>query len=226
MEHKPRIETQDAKELRRGRQAFAAPGGIHDGLVRFLGAALPIGVGIVAALMVITPLSPRGEISFLLDRDEVAQIEERLRVDNALYRGTDKQGRPFSLTAHEAVQISSSEGVVRLRDVVARIMLNEGPAQLTAQGGAYSLESEIMRVEGPLQVTAADGYRIVANGVSIDLANKRMTGTNGVEGAIPAGTFSADRLEADLEARVVALDGHARLRMVPGQVNQSIRIPQ
>lgn len=226
MEHKPRIETQDAKELRRGRQAFAAPGGVHDSLVRFLGAALPIGVGVVAALMVITPLSPRGEVSFLLDRDEVAQIDERLRVSNALYRGTDNQGRPFSLTADEAVQVSSREGIVRLRDVVARILLNEGPGQLIARGGAYALESEILTVDGPLQVTAADGYRIVASGVAIDLANKRLTGTDGVEGAIPAGTFSADRLEADLEARIVALDGHARLRMVPGQVNQSIRIPQ
>ena len=55
-----------------------------------------MGVGVLAALMVITPLSPRGEISFLLDRNKVAVIDNRLRVDNALYRGADEQGRPFS----------------------------------------------------------------------------------------------------------------------------------
>ncbi|WP_435419284.1 LPS export ABC transporter periplasmic protein LptC [Parerythrobacter aurantius] len=226
MNHAPRIETLDAKELRRGRQAFAAPGGFHDTLVKFLGTTLPIGVGVVAALMVITPLSPRGEISFLLDRDEVAQIDERLRVDNALYRGTDSQGRPFSLTANEAVQRSSAEGVVRLQDVVARILLSDGPGQLTAEGGTYSIADEVLQVTGPLMVTAADGYRFVASGVAIDLENKRLTGSDGVEGAIPAGTFSADRLEADLDARIVALDGNARLRMVPGQVNQSMRMPR
>lgn len=226
MEHKPRIETQDAKELRRGRQAFAAPGGFHDRLVKFLGTALPIGVGIVAALMVITPLSPRGEISFLLDREEVAQIDERLRVDNALYRGTDNQGRPFSLTADQAVQQSSAEGVVRLDDVIARILLSEGPARLTAEGGVYAIAQEVLDVTGPLMLTAADGYRFVARGVSIDLANKRLTGDDGVEGAIPAGTFSARQLKADLEARTVALSGNARLRMVPGRMNQSMRIPQ
>lgn len=221
-----RIETLDAKELRRGRQAFAAPGGFHDRLVKFLATALPIGVGIVAALMVITPLSPRGEVSFLLDRDEVAQISERLRIDNALYRGTDKQGRPFSLTADEAVQQSSAEGVVRLKDVVARILLNDGPGQLTAEGGAYTIKDEVLKVTGPLMLSAADGYRFVASGVSINLANKTMTGSDGVEGEIPAGTFSADRLEADLEARTLALDGHAKLRMVPGRVDQSMRMPQ
>ena len=53
-------------------------------------------VGLLAALMIITPLSPRGEVSFLLDRNTVSVIDERLSVDNAMYRGRDNDGRPFS----------------------------------------------------------------------------------------------------------------------------------
>ncbi|HEU4819890.1 MAG TPA: LPS export ABC transporter periplasmic protein LptC, partial [Qipengyuania sp.] len=121
-----RIETQEAAALRTERQHFAAPGGSHDRLVKFLAAALPMAVGVVAALMVITPLSPRGEVSFLLDRDKVEEIDERLRADRALYRGQDDKGRPFSLTAGEAVQRSSAEGLVRMRDLVARLLLPEG----------------------------------------------------------------------------------------------------
>ena len=101
---KARIETQEAQALRSRRQRFAAPGGRHDRLIGLLAKVLPMGVGVVAALMLITPLSPRGEISFLLDRNKVAVISERLRVDNALYRGQDNKGQPFSLTAGEAVQ--------------------------------------------------------------------------------------------------------------------------
>ena len=104
-----RIETQEAAALRSERQHFAAPGGSHDRLVAFLAKALPMGVGVIAALMVITPLSPRGEISFLLDRNDVAVIQERLRVDNALYRGQDAQGRPFSLTADETDAVTVRE---------------------------------------------------------------------------------------------------------------------
>ena len=222
---KRRIETSEAKALRSKRQHFAAPGGSHDKLVYFLARALPMAVGVIAALMVITPLSPRGEISFLLDRDSVAVIDERLRVDNALYRGTDNKGRPFSLTADEAVQQSSAEGIVRLKDVIARILLQDGPGQLTADGGAYTIEDEVLDVTGPLNLTAADGYRFVATGVTIDLDTKRVTGSNGVRGAIPAGTFSADRLEADLNARTFALDGNAKLRMVPGAMPRDLRIP-
>lgn len=215
---KRRIETEQAKELRDARQHFAAPGGSHDRLVRFLAKALPMAVGVIAALMIITPLSPRGEVSFLLDRNKVAVIAERLRIDNAMYRGHDDEGRPFSLTAGEAVQRSSKEGIVRMEELVARILLSGGPAKLDARTGAYAIADEIVTVDGPVRLTAADGYRLVARGVAIDLPAKRMVGNGGVEGAIPAGTFSADRLIADLEARTVTLDGHARLRMVPGKL--------
>ena len=213
-----RIETSEAKELRNKRQHFAAPGGSHDRLVRFLARALPMAVGVVAALMIITPLSPRGEVSFLLDRNKVAMINERLSVDNAMYRGQDDEGRPFSLSAGEAVQRSSQEGIVRMRDLVARIVLSDGPARIGAQAGAYDINEEVMSVIGPLRMTAADGYSMVADGVSVDLNEKRMVGSDGVEGAVPAGNFSADRIEVDLGERTLTLIGDAKLYMRPGEL--------
>ena len=213
-----RIETQEAKQRRSLRKHWAEPGGSHDRLVGFLGRALPMGVGVLAALMVITPLSPRGEVSFLLDRNKVAVIDNRLRVDNALYRGADARGRPFSLTAGEAVQRSSAEGIVRMNDLVARLLLDDGPARLIAGAGQYDIDQEVVSVVGPMRMLAADGYRMLARDVSVDLAAKQLTGAGGVEGAIPAGTFSADRLTADLSARTITLTGNARLRMEPGKL--------
>ncbi|QYJ07450.1 LPS export ABC transporter periplasmic protein LptC [Qipengyuania flava] len=213
-----RIETAEAKERRHERQHWAEPGGSHDKLVAFLARALPMGVGVLAALMVVTPLSPRGEVSFLLDRNQVAVIKERLRVDNALYRGADDEGRPFSLTAGEAVQRSSAEGVVRMNDLVARLLLEDGPARLSAEAGQYDIDREVVSVIGPMRMQAADGYRMLARDVSVDLANKELVGSGGVDGAIPAGTFSADRLTADLSARTITLSGNAQLRMAPGEL--------
>lgn len=212
------IKTSEAQALRSRRQTFAAPGGSHDRLVRFLARALPMGVGVVAALMIITPLSPRGEVSFLLDRNKVAQIDERLSVDNAMYRGRDNQGRPFSLLAGEAVQRSSVEGLVRMRDLVAQLLLTEGPARLSADGGVYDLDAETVTVDGPVRLTASDGYAMIARGVSVDLKARTMQGDAGVSGEVPAGTFSADTMRADLPARTITLEGNARLTMIPGQL--------
>ena len=213
-----RIETAEAKERRDARQHWAEPGGSHDKLVAFLARALPMAVGVLAALMVVTPLSPRGEVSFLLDRNKVAVIKERLRVDNALYRGADDKNRPFSLTAGEAVQRSSAEGIVRMNDLVARLLLDDGPARVSAEAGQYDIDEEVVSVIGPMRLQAADGYRMVANDVSLDLAEKMLVGAGGVDGEIPAGTFRADRLTADLTARTITLSGNARLRMEPGKL--------
>jgi lipopolysaccharide export system protein LptC len=73
-------------------------------------------------------------------------------------------------------------------------------------------------VDSQVRLTAADGYRMTASGVAVNLADKSLVGSGGVEGAIPAGTFSANSLRADLEARTVTLDGNARLRMTPGKL--------
>jgi lipopolysaccharide export system protein LptC len=45
-----------------------------------------------------------------------------------------------------------------------------------------------------------------------------MRGDEGVSGEVPAGTFSADTIRADLGARTLTLDGNARLTMIPGKL--------
>lgn len=216
----PRIETSEAKALRSQRQHFAAPGGSHDKLVRFLARALPMAVGVVAALMLITPLGPTSEVSFLLDRNKVAMIDERLAVNNAMYRGADNEGRPFSLTAGEAVQRSSAEGIVRMRDLEAQILLRDGPARISAEAGTYDIEREVVDVIGPLRLSAADGYAMVARGVSFSLPERQMVGADGVEGSVPAGTFSADRMVADMDERRISLKGNARITMRPTELRK------
>ncbi|MEP3051937.1 MAG: LPS export ABC transporter periplasmic protein LptC [Erythrobacter sp.] len=218
---KRRIETSRAKELRGKRQHFAAPGGSHDKLVAFLARVLPMAVGVIVALMVITPLSPRGEVSFLLDRNKVAMINERLSVDNAMYRGRDNEGRPFSIMAGEAVQRSSDEGIVRMKNLIAQLLLTDGPARINANGGAYAIEADTVEIDGTVRLTTADGYAMTASGVTVDLEGQQMVGDDGVEGVVPAGAFSARAIRADLAERTITLDGNAKLSMIPGE----LRIP-
>ncbi len=210
--------TEAADRIRNQRRQWAAPGGSHDRLIRILARWLPGAVGVVAAAMLLGPLFPRGEISFLLDRNKVATTEDRLVVEQAMYRGEDNEGRPFTVTAASAVQVSAADPVVRMKGLVARILMSDGPAELAAQGGSYDYDREAVDVDGPVTFTAADGYRMTTGHVAIDLKGQRVLGNGGVNGAIPAGTFSAERLVADLNARTIALEGKARLVMTPGKL--------
>ena len=201
--------------VRHKRREQAAPGGSHDRLIHFQLVALPICIGVLVALMVLAPVASQGEVSFLLDRNQVELTENRMTVDNAMYRGADNDGRPFSVQAGSALQRTGERQIVEMNDLTARILLNEGPAVLTAQNGAYNLNAKSIRFPGAVNFTASDGYRMIARNVSVLLPEQRVVGDGRVDGRVPSGTFSADRIEADLQARTLSLIGDARLRMEP-----------
>ncbi|RPF71541.1 LPS export ABC transporter periplasmic protein LptC [Aurantiacibacter spongiae] len=210
--------TARADRIRNRRQRFAAPGSALDRIVRVLAVVLPAGVGVIAAMMLITPLGPKGEVSFLLDRDKVPTAKDRLRVDNAMYRGSDNRGRPFSLVAGEAVQRTNAVPLVEMEDLTARILLSEGPAVLSTRAGEYDIDDERVSVPGIIRFEAADGYSLSARNVTLDLVDTLLVGDGRVYGTIPAGRFSANTMRVDLAERTITLAGQARMTMVPGRL--------
>ncbi|HEX8554230.1 MAG TPA: LPS export ABC transporter periplasmic protein LptC [Sphingomonas sp.] len=204
-----------ARRERSARQNWAAPGSRHDRLVTFAGVALPVGIGVLAAFLVMAPLTNAGDVSFVLDKNKVDVAKERLKIQAAQYRGSDAKGQPFQINAGSAIQQSSAQPVVQLRDLSASIRLPEGPARLVAGRGRYDMNSEQVKVDGPITFRAADGYAVDTSDATVDLKARQMRSAGDVTGSVPRGTFRADRLRADLEARTVTLDGNARLRIVP-----------
>lgn len=202
-----------AEQQRTVRAKWALPGGQHDHVVRWLKVILPTAAGVVAAFLTIAPFANTGEVSFVLDKNRVDVASERLRVREALYRGEDSKGRPFSLRAGSAVQKSSLDPTVVMHNLSARILMSDGPAILSANQGSYNLETEHVGITGPVQFQSEGGYRLITRDVDIDLKTRQMQSTGRVDGRMPLGTFGADQLQADLAARTVTLNGHARLRI-------------
>ena len=200
------------------RRLWAASGSSHDRVVRILRFGLPLVIGVVAAVLVFSPFTQRSEISFLLAKDKVDMATERMKVTRAEYRGQDAKGQPFALLAGSAVQKSSVEPIVRMTDLSGAIRLTDGPATIVARDSAYNMETEKVAVPGLVQVKSADGYRIDASNVSIDLKTRSLTGQGGVNGTLNIGNFSANQLSADLDQRIVRLQGNARLRINQGVI--------
>lgn len=200
------------------RQMWARSGSSHDRVVRILRYGLPLVIGVVAAVLVFSPFTQRAEISFLLAKDKVDMASERMKVTRAEYRGQDGKGQPFALLAGSAVQKSSAEPIVRMTDLSGAIRLADGPATIVARDGAYNMETEQVAVPGMVQVRSANGYRLDASNVAVDLKTRTLTGTGGVNGALNIGQFSANALSADLDKRIVRLEGNARLRINQGAI--------
>lgn len=205
-----------ADQVRDQRRRWAAPGSSHDGVVRVLGWTLPVLVGVLTAFLAMAPFTNAGDISFVLAKDKVDMAHERMRVTAATYRGEDSKGRPFRLTAGSAVQATSRIPVLKLDNLAAEIQQSEGPARLIADTARYDIKDETVKVDGPVRFSAADGYRLDTRDVTVDLRSRQLTGTGAVSGSMRLGNFSAGGMRADLESRVVVLDGRARLRIVQG----------
>ncbi len=205
-----------AFEERLRKQGWAAPGGGHDLVVRFLKVALPASIGVLLAYLAIAPLQRGQDFSFILDKNKVAVAEERMRVQAARYQGQDSRGRPFVINARSAVQATSRDPIVDIYGMAAQILLENGPARLVANQSRYDMEAEKVNVVGALFFTAADGYRLVTHDVAVDLNRRTMASGGRVQGWMPLGRFSADRLVASLPARTVTLAGNARLHIVQG----------
>jgi lipopolysaccharide export system protein LptC len=200
------------------RQRWARPGGMHDVFVRISRVILPSAVGVLGVVLALAPLGPRGDISFLLSKDGVEMARERMRVTAATYRGEDGKGQRFVIKAGSAVQTSSRDPVVRMNDLSAQITMAEGPATLVANQGSYDMNKEVVRIIGPMHFAAADGYRLETRDVSVGLKTRQIVSGGAVDGRMPLGTFSADRMSADLVARTVTLEGRAHLHINQGAI--------
>jgi len=200
-----------ALQMRSERQRWAAPGSAHDTLIAILRVVLPSAVGVVAALMVFLPLTAGGDVSFVLDRNKVEITKERLRVQSATYRGQDDKGQPFTLTAQSAVQRDATQPIVEIDRMMGDISLSDGPGKLVAPKGNYNLKSQQVDVSGPITFTGPNGYSLQSKAATVDLRKRTMQGSGGVSGTLPQGNFNADTMNADLENRVVKLNGRATM---------------
>ncbi|MBX9813420.1 MAG: LPS export ABC transporter periplasmic protein LptC [Proteobacteria bacterium SG_bin5] len=207
-----------ARRTRSARRRWARPGSGHDRVVGVSRTVLPVLIGVLFAFLVFMPLRGGGDVSFLLDRNKVQVARERLRLQTAVYRGADARGRPFMLSADQAVQKSSAEPVVQLTGLSGEIALPDGPATLAATRGRYDMRRDEVGLVGDVRLHTTNGYSVTTSDATVELKGEHLHSNAPATGTLPnGGRFSADRLRADLVNDVLVLDGNARLRIVPGR---------
>jgi lipopolysaccharide export system protein LptC len=207
-----------ANKERATKQRWAVPGGSHDRIVRVAKVALPSAVGVVIAFLAMAPLENKGDVSFILDKNQVENAPERMRVEQARYTGEDNRGQKFEITANRALQRTSEQPVVDIWGMLAQFGLSQGPVTVAANLGQYNLDEQKVTVQGPVRVDGPEGESLVTRNVTVDLKQNTMTSQDGVVGQMRLGQFQAGRLRADLNSGTVVLDGGTRLKIVQGAV--------
>ncbi len=201
--------------VREHRPGAALPGGGWDRFVRVVKLALPAAVIVLLGVIGTWPLTSAREFSFLLAKDKVAMSQERLRIDTAVYRGETAAGDPFVIHAAGAVQRSSAVPVIELMALAADVQLSGGPARVTAPGGRYEIDRDLLVVSGPVVMHTANGYSINGDAIRISLLDHTVATDRPVDGTVPLGTFRAQALRGDVDGKRVRLSGGTHLHITP-----------
>lgn len=206
-----------ADRQREARRRAMLPGGPRDMVIAAAKWVLPIASFALLVVLIILPLSATQEFSFLLSKDNAARAGERLRMEEATYRGETSRGEPFEIVARSGVQKTSAVPVVILSDLSARLEQQQGPATVTAPRGEFFIEENRLVVQGPVVARSASGYSLDGNSIEVNISTNKVNSAEPVVGTLPMGTFRADRFSADIQGRKVRLDGGVQLRITPNR---------
>jgi lipopolysaccharide export system protein LptC len=193
----------------RGTRRSARPAGA------VLRVALPSIIGVLLALLVVSPFSQTQEMSFVLDKDEVNMARERLRLTKR-HVSRRRQPRPplHACAAAARCRKAQANHCIRLHRFVGADIDARRSGRTGAGQGYYNLQKpKKSGSKGHCPLLAADGFSLTASNVEFALKTRQIESFGPVSGAMKVGTFSAGKLRADVDARIVRLEGGAHLRI-------------
>jgi lipopolysaccharide export system protein LptC len=207
----------EAVRIREARRRAMLPGSPRDGLIAIAKWGFPLASGLLLVVLVALPLSATQEFSFLLSKDSAARSGERMRMQEASYRGETRRGEPFEITAQSGVQKTSAVPVVVLTGLSAEVRQAEGPAIVTAPSGEFFIDQNRLVVNGPVVARSASGYSLDGNRIEVDINKSRVSTADPVSGTLPMGTFQANAFSADIKGSEVTMSGGVHLRITPNR---------
>lgn len=206
-----------ADRERERRRRSMLPGGPRDAFVAAAKWGFPVASTLLFAILVVLPLSATQEFSFLLSKDSAARAGERMRMQEATYRGETSKGEAFEILAESGVQKTSAVPVVVLTGLSARIDQQQGPAIVTAPSGEFFIDQNRLVVNGPVVARSASGYSLDGQAIEVDINKDRVSTAEPVSGTLPMGEFRANAFAADLVGRTVSMTGGVKLRINPNR---------
>jgi lipopolysaccharide export system protein LptC len=189
------------------------PGNRYSRRVALLKVALPAIGGSLLLLVVVWP-----RVAPLFDRFRFAAIDLReareLRMINPRYAGTDRDGRPFVVTAAVGRQVPQRDDVMSLDLPVADLQSHSGAKiVVTADNGVYQTQTQFLDAFGKVTVHHENGSTFVTNSARLDAANDAAEGHDPVEGHGPQGDITAQGFQVIDKGDIVIFTGRSDLTL-------------
>jgi lipopolysaccharide export system protein LptC len=185
------------------------PGNRYSRRVALLKVALPAIGGALLLLVVVWP-----RVAPLFERFRFAAIDLReareLRMINPRYAGTDRNGRPFVVTAAVGRQVPQRDDVMAFDEPVANLQTHSGAKiVVSADSGVYQTQTQFLDVFGNVTMTQEDGSTFKTASARFDVVNSAGEGHQPVEGHGPRGDIAGQGFQIIDKGDIVIFTGQS-----------------
>jgi len=155
---------------------------------------------------------PRG---LQLAYEKLGRVENDLAMMKPKLTGSDSQGRPFTITADQAVQDAHDPKKATLRNLEADLALEKDDwINARAKNGMVDMNTGQLELAGGIDVYTGTGYELHSRTASANLKQSVIHGHEPVTGQGPDGSLRADSFHADRETNLLTLSGHVRMTVL------------
>jgi lipopolysaccharide export system protein LptC len=130
-------------------------------LVRWMRRAIPAGIAVVAAVIVVaTFFNPFKLIAaFPIDLGKVSLSGTKITMESPRVGGFTSDARSYELTANAAAQDVTKPEFLELKGINAKVELKDGQrVQLKALNGLYNTKSEVLKLRDEILLSTTSGY--------------------------------------------------------------------
>jgi len=194
----------------------------YSGFVTKLRWILPISAVVIVTILMIWPkiqieISQNRFAPAPVDRAALEKAAAENRLANAKFSSIDGKGRPFSITAAEAVQDSKTPDNVILQTPSGTLKMN-GDVTMTAnaKGGIYQQEKQVLELNENVVLTRSDGTTLQTQTMLIDLATSNVSASTPVEIDGPQGHLTAQSMTMTNGGATTIFKGPVKLILKTG----------
>lgn len=190
----------------------------HSSRVRVLRWIIPIGATIaIATVGVVAVFNPFGRIEGL-SVGPISLSGTQVTMESPRLSGYRKDNRAYEVTAIAAMQDVRRPTMIELRDMKARLTLDDAGtvARLQADTGLFDTQKEHLEMRQNVRVRTDSGQEADLRSASVDLKGGTVTSNEPVVVRLPDATVEADGLDIRDSGKIITFIGNVKTVINPG----------
>lgn len=194
----PRLRSRDFSKARR-----------HSRFVRFFKVAIPLGAVIgIASVMFVAYFDPFRQIQGLT-LGPVSMSGTQVAMESPKLTGFRNDNRPYEVTATQALQDVKKPNIVELRQMKAKITMNDqgGIARLEAKNGILDTQRERMTLRDDVRVWTENGQEVRLRSASVNFKAGTVVSKEPVTVTLVNGVINAEGVEVTENGKVLRFAG-------------------